>query len=172
MPKEKKEKKEKIENNQDSDDDELIDPFAFWRILLSSRAIALVLIALAAYLVYEPGLDGQFILDSRYCIEKNPTIQDLSDIPAIWRTPANGCTTMGRPLLNLSFAINMYFSDNDPHAYQVTNLVIHILVAFVLYGLLRGTLRLHVIPPPYIVYIIKACSSISTPSHIGQIEYQ
>ena len=36
----------------------------------------------------------------------------------------------------------MYFSDNDPYAYQVTNLVIHILVAFVLYGLLRGTLSL------------------------------
>ena len=129
-----------LDNYQDDEYHEPIDALTYWDAFFRSRTTALILIAVAAFIVFKPGLDGPFILDSIYCIEKNPTIQDLSNINEVWRTPKNGCTTQGRPLLNLSFAINNAFSGNDPYDYQVTNLIIHILVAFTLYGLLRGTL--------------------------------
>ena len=48
----------------------------------------------------------------------------------------------GRPLVNLSFALNYAAGELDPRGYRLTNLAIHLLAALVLFGLVRRTLLL------------------------------
>ena len=53
---------------------------------------------------------------------------------------ANGQTVGGRPLLNLSFAINYALGGDSPFGYHLANLAIHALAALVLLGIVRRTL--------------------------------
>ena len=50
--------------------------------------------------------------------------------------------TAGRPLVNLSFALNYATAGLDVRAYHATNLLIHILCAALMFAVVRRTLRL------------------------------
>ena len=63
----------------------------------------------------------------------------------IWKPlcpPNHGETVTGRPLLNLSLAVNYAISGLDVWSYHATNLAIHILAALLLFGILRRTFLL------------------------------
>jgi tetratricopeptide (TPR) repeat protein len=105
---------------------------------------AAVLLALAAGVAYYNSFQGQFIYDDMGSIPHNQTIRHLWPIGPVFSPPA-GETVQGRPLLNLSFALNYAFSGAggaSVRAYHVTNLVIHVLAALVLFGILRRTFLL------------------------------
>ncbi len=53
---------------------------------------------------------------------------------------------INRPVANLSFALNYYFSGLDPFAFHLTNLLIHLAAAFSLYLFLNRLLRLPRVP--------------------------
>ncbi len=78
-------------------------------------------------------------------IVENPTIRRLWPI---WATlcPPNTCgeTVSGRPLLNLSLAVNYAVSGYQVWSYHAANLAIHILGALLLFGVLRRTFLLPV----------------------------
>src|SRR5580704_3149619 len=60
------------------------------------------IVVLAALAVYHQSFSGPFILDDEWSITSNPTIHRLGS--ALSPPPDKG--TAGRPLLNLTFALN------------------------------------------------------------------
>jgi len=52
-----------------------------------------------------------------------------------------GLTSSGRPLVNLSFAVNFALTGNAVRSYHVLNLCVHSLAGLTLFGILRRTLE-------------------------------
>ncbi len=99
-------------------------------------AAAIVLAGLAAY---HGGFGGPFLFDDVGSIVENPTIRHLG--PAALWPPAGGLTVSGRPLLNLSLALNYALSGLGVGSYHALNLVIHLLAGLTLLGIVRRALR-------------------------------
>ncbi|MBI5766265.1 MAG: tetratricopeptide repeat protein [Verrucomicrobia bacterium] len=89
-------------------------------------------------LAYAPTLRAPFIFDDTAAVLQNSTIRDLWSFAAL-NPPADGGTTTGRPLVNVSLALNYALSGESPWSYHATNLVIHLLAALTLFGLVRRT---------------------------------
>lgn len=106
------------------------------------RAPAVIVAATLA--AYARCFSVPFLFDDRPAIvESNPTIRHLWPIwPALAPPTANGQTVGGRPLANLTLAINYAISGVHPWSYHVVNLLIHVAAALLLYGLVRRTLAL------------------------------
>ena len=81
-----------------------------------------------------------FLFDDEKAILANPTLDSLGR--ALVPPTDSGSTVSGRPLLNLSFAVNRALHGTDVTGYHVGNLLIHVTAALTLLGLLRRTLRL------------------------------
>ncbi|HVU35101.1 MAG TPA: tetratricopeptide repeat protein [Opitutaceae bacterium] len=95
-------------------------------------------IALAAALAYANSLRAPFVLDDTQSVIRNPSIRHLADLKAVL-TPDSG-TTAGRPLVNLSFALNYAWSGQAVWSYHLVNVAWHALAAVTLFGLVRRTL--------------------------------
>lgn len=98
------------------------------------------LLVVAIWLAYLGSFEGPFILDDRPAISENATIHDLGNWRAVLSPPAEGQTVSGRPLVNLSLAINYAIGGEAVRGYHVFNLLIHSLAALVLFGVVRRTL--------------------------------
>jgi protein O-mannosyl-transferase len=96
---------------------------------------AAVLVA-AGLIAYANSFSAPFLFDDRAQVTENPTIHHLGDLAAILHPPADAGVG-GRPLLNLSFAINYAISGTHVWSYHALNLAIHIAAALVLFGILR-----------------------------------
>ena len=105
-------------------------------------ALAAALLAAATLAVYCNSLGGPFIFDDEASIPGNPTLQHLAAIRTVLSPPTNGITVSGRPVLNLSLAINYALGQTRVPGYHLTNLAIHILAGLVLLGIVRRTLLL------------------------------
>jgi len=103
------------------------------------------LLALALGLAYANSFQVPFLMDDDDSISNNPTI--VSFRTALFPPGDSGATVSGRPLLNLSFAVNWRLGGRDVTGYHVGNLLIHFGAALLLFGVVRRTLRLPVIPP-------------------------
>ena len=108
---------------------------------LSARAAwgGAVLIVVAAVAAYQNSLGGPFVFDDASSIETNPTIRRLWPLSDVLAGPTSNVTAQGRPVLNLSLAINYAISGTTVAGYHVTNLIIHTLAALTLFGLVRRT---------------------------------
>lgn len=101
-----------------------------------------LLIVVAASAAYCTSFRGVFVFDDVQAIVENPTIRSLA---AAMSPPPGGLTVSGRPLLNLSFAVNHAISGLAPWSYHAVNLAIHVAAALALFGLVRRTLQLQLI---------------------------
>ncbi|MBI5723269.1 MAG: tetratricopeptide repeat protein [Planctomycetes bacterium] len=109
--------------------------------VLNLTAAAVVVAAIAA--AYSNSLHGPFIFDDYDSILGNQTIRKLWPINQPLSPPAGfGSTVEGRPLLNLTFAVNYALGEYDVFGYHVFNLIVHALSAILLFGLVRRTLLL------------------------------
>jgi len=100
----------------------------------------LVVIA-AGLLAYSNSFSGGFFLDDFASIPENPTILHLWPIRQPLSPPHRGWLTVeGRPLINLSLAINYAISGYHVWSYHALNLIVHILAALTLLGIVRRTL--------------------------------
>jgi hypothetical protein len=107
----------------------------------SCRAVFLAgcgigLVALAAYL---SSFSGTFVLDDTTSILGNTTIRHLWPVWPVLSPPAHSGVG-GRPLINLSYAINYALGGTTAWGYHVFNLAVHIFAGLTLYGLVRRTL--------------------------------
>ena len=100
------------------------------------------LIALATGAAYCNSFSGPFVFDDATSIVENKSIQQLWPIWKPLCPPNHGETVTGRPLLNLSLAVDYAISGLKVWSYHATNLVIHILAALALFGILRRTFLL------------------------------
>ena len=96
-----------------------------------------LLIVFAGVVCFHNALRGPFVLDDFTAISNNPTIRTPSDVLS---PPAHSPVT-GRPLVNLTLALNFALGGLDVTSYHVVNLAIHVLAALVLFGIVRRTLH-------------------------------
>jgi len=80
-----------------------------------------------------------FLFDDAVAVERNPTIRQLWPLTVPLSPPPEGGTTTGRPIVNLSLALNYAISGEAVWSYHVANLLIHAGAALALFGLLRRT---------------------------------
>lgn len=102
-----------------------------------SSALVLIVAVLAAY---ANTLQAPFVYDDVLAIPQNPTLRAwwrLGDV--LWPAVDGGVTVSGRPVLNLSFALNYAISGVDPWSYHVVNTLIHAGAALLLCGIVRRT---------------------------------
>jgi len=92
----------------------------------------------AVLLAYANSLQAPFLFDDAGAVQRNATIRDLTSL-AVLNPPADGSTTTGRPLVNLSYALNYAFGGENVVGYRAVNIAIHALAALTLLGLLRRT---------------------------------
>lgn len=103
------------------------------------RLVPLLLVA-AGLFAYGNSLRGPFVLDDLHAIEGNPTIRTLWPPWGALSPPVQSPLT-GRPIANLSLALNYAFGGLEVESYHAFNLTLHILSALILYGIVRRTLQ-------------------------------
>jgi tetratricopeptide (TPR) repeat protein len=97
------------------------------------------LIGLCTTAAYHNSFGGAFAYDDDIAIVENRTIRQLWPLWPVLSPPCNGETVGGRPLLNLTLAVNYAVSGLNVWSYHVANLMIHIGAALLLFGILRRT---------------------------------
>jgi len=102
----------------------------------------LLLIIFAACAAYHNSLSGPFVFDDIAAIVDNPSIRHLWPITRVMRPPLLSAGANGRPLVNLSLAVNYALGGTSVTGYHVVNLLLHVSVALVLFSLVLRTLRL------------------------------
>lgn len=101
-----------------------------------------LMLLVAAFTLYSNSFHGVFLYDDVGAIQQNLSIRRLWPLTEVLIPEQNGgITTSGRPLVNLSFAINYAISGSAVGSYHAFNLLIHALAALALFGLVRRTLR-------------------------------
>src|SRR5947207_9031149 len=99
------------------------------------------IIVIAGAVVYANALSGPFVLDDQDTILLNEQIRQLWP-PSVVLFPALELPVAGRPVVNVSFALNYAVGGLDVRGYHLVNIVIHIACALVLFGIVRRTLNL------------------------------
>jgi tetratricopeptide (TPR) repeat protein len=113
-----------------------VGPTTPWKL---RGGLALLVVAIIA--AYANSFHGPFIFDDVPSIVSNRSVRHLGSWQVL-AAPPDAVTTTGRPLVNLSLAINYAIGGLAVEGYHVVNLVLHILAALALFGLVRRTLLL------------------------------
>lgn len=100
-----------------------------------------LVIAVCIALAYANSLTGPFVLDDHGSILHNSSLSPLWPLRRVLTT-ATFATVVGRPLLNLSLAVNYALHGTAVAGYHLFNLFAHAGVAWLLYALLQGTWEL------------------------------
>lgn len=109
------------------------------------RLFALVLV-LATVAAYSNAFFLPFVFDDQITVVENPSIRTLSPLSQVLSAPAQS-STAGRPLVNLSFALNYAVHGISPFGYHVVNLTMHVLCGLLLFGIVRRTIALAAAAP-------------------------
>ena len=100
-----------------------------------------VLIVLVGAVVYANALSGPFVLDDQDTVVMNEQIRQLWP-PSVVLFPALELPVAGRPVVNVSFALNYAVGGLGVRGYHIVNVAIHIACALLLFGIVGRTLRL------------------------------
>jgi Flp pilus assembly protein TadD len=100
------------------------------------RLVGGAILAAGAIVVYSRTFSVPLLFDDHRAIVDNSTIRHWST--AFW--PPSYSTANGRPILNLSLAINYAISGMAVWSYHAANLAIHVLAGLTLFGIVRRTL--------------------------------
>lgn len=103
---------------------------------------AMTLVGLVAY---ANALNGPFILDDEHAIVGNESIRQLQPISRFIFAERES-PVAGRPLVNLSFALNYAAHGLQVQGYHTTNLALHLLCGLALFGCIRRTLLAPEVP--------------------------
>ena len=101
--------------------------------------VALIVVAVCA--AYANSLHGPFVFDDTPSIVENQSIRHLGSLQVLAASP-DAVTTTGRPVVNLSLAVNYAVGGLAVEGYHIANLALHILAALVLFVLVRRMLLL------------------------------
>lgn len=101
--------------------------------------LPILLIIAAGAATYWNSLSGPFIWDDQVSIVTNRTIQHLWPISDPLHPPRE-TPVAGRPIVNLSFAINYAIGGLSEAGYHAGNIAVHIACALLLFGIVRRTL--------------------------------
>lgn len=107
----------------------------------SRRTVGLTggLLAVVTLAAYANSFFGPFIFDDVSSVAQNPAIRHLWPLRSV--LALDGLSTLGgRPLANLSFAVDYAIGGPAVWTYHATNLAIHVLAGLALFGIVRRTL--------------------------------
>jgi Flp pilus assembly protein TadD len=106
----------------------------------SRKAIYLAggILVLAVLVAYYKSFSSPFIFDDLPAITENPT---LLHFHSALSPPHNGSGVDGRPLVNLSLAVNYAAGGLKVWGYHAVNLAIHVLAGLTLLGIVRRSLQ-------------------------------
>ncbi len=99
-----------------------------------------VLLVVAVVAAYANSLGAPFLFDDAGAVTENTTIRRLWSA-AVFFPPADGSTTTGRPLVNVSFALDYALHGLSAPGFRATNLALHAASALLLFGFLRRVIR-------------------------------
>lgn len=98
-------------------------------------ALALALVVIGC-LAYSNSFSVPFLFDDLDAIPENPTLRGFPEV----LSPPVETTVYGRPVLNVSFALNYALSGVRVWSYHAANLLIHLAAGLALFGIVRRTL--------------------------------
>ncbi len=109
--------------------------------------VGTLVLGVAVCLVYGPATRGPFVFDDSGSIVGNSSIRQLWPLTGSGDNsgplnPPKATPVDGRPLVNLTFAVNYHFGKLDPFGYRVVHIVVHLLSAMLLWAIVARTLRL------------------------------
>ena len=113
------------------------------RAWLSPRAGLIVLyttLAAAGAIAYADALNQPFMFDDMGAIVDNRSIRQLTDAAVLH--PERETPVAGRPLVNLSFAVNYAIGGLNVFGYRLWNLALHVLCGLLLFAIVREALAL------------------------------
>lgn len=103
------------------------------------RWLAALLLVAAVTLAFANSTNGRFFLDDSKVITDNARIRHVMPrTPLEWVGP--------RALVDFTFAVNYAAGGLEPAGYHAVNMILHAISALLLFGLLRRTLALPVLP--------------------------
>ncbi len=108
------------------------------------KSLARVLLIVVLVMLYSVSVGHNFLFDEENIILRNPYLKSLSNIPQIFQT---GFFYLGgggpspfleyyRPLSVLSFMVDYHFWQGDPFGYNLTSVLIHILLVLAFFEFL------------------------------------
>lgn len=103
-------------------------------------ALASLCIVCAAWLAFHNTFSVPFFFDDLTAINSNASIRQLGSLGDVLSPPAGGSGVSGRPLVNLSLAVNFALGGLEVGGYHVLNLLLHTAAGLALFGLVRRTL--------------------------------
>ena len=107
--------------------------------------LALAVLVLVVFMAYSNSFKGPFILDDAANILENRTIRSFWPVWDVFSGP-RGHALAGRPVINLSLAVNYAISGYEVWSYHAFNLLFHLLSALLLFGIVRRTLISPAVP--------------------------
>ena len=107
------------------------------------------LLIFSVMVVYWTSLWVPFQFDDQPAVLYNSTIRQLWPLGPVLQPPADGAGVTGRPLVNLSLAINYAWGGLAVPGYHIMNLLLHGLTSLTLWGVLRRTLCRPMVPIKY-----------------------
>lgn len=144
---------------------------------MNTRWPILPIVALACAVLYWPGLHGSFFFDDEANILNLESLRidtlSLQTLSEAWVSGISG--PGGRPIAQLSFALNHYFSGGfAPFAFKATNLAIHLLTGILVFLTARrlqlapmiavaatALWLLHPIQLTSVLYVVQRMTSLS-----------
>jgi hypothetical protein len=116
-----------------------IVPYSFSRF---QKTIPLCFMAILILLLYSFALDSGFVLDDKNNIEKNPAVHLTSLTTDSLSSAAFKSVLPSRPVANISFGLNYFFTGNSVRAYRLVNILLHIGTGILLYFFVQAILDL------------------------------
>ena len=116
-----------------------MDQSSGWR-ARQGNILAGALIVLAVLAAYANSWNAPFIFDDLKSVVQNPTIRHLWPLTDVLSPPGDATGAVGRPVVNLSLAVNYALGGLDVRGYHILNTLIHVLAALTLFGIVRRTL--------------------------------
>ncbi len=110
--------------------------------IFSSRRPMVILVALAAAVVFANTLWHGFVFDDGFQVLGNRWIRDAGSLPEIFTTPAWGfdperSSNYYRPLMHLVFMIDFHLFGLTPWGYHLVNIIVHAVNSILVYLLAR-----------------------------------
>ncbi|RXK55364.1 tetratricopeptide repeat protein [Oleiharenicola lentus] len=114
-------------------------------------------------LAYHNSFRGPFVFDDLPAIVHNESIRALWPLTRVLAPELGdgGVTVSGRPLVNLSLALNYALGGESVTGYHAVNLLIHAAAALVLFGVVRRSLLLPALAPRWSSVALPAGLSVA-----------